>query len=48
MNTLRKVVWWVALPLRLVLTGFVIAVIFPLFPYDGNLRLLIKELWARP
>jgi hypothetical protein len=48
MNTLRKVVWWVALPLRCTLTVFVALIAFPLFPYDDNLPLLIKELWAKP
>jgi hypothetical protein len=45
----QRVAWWLALPVRLVLTGFIVVVLFSVFPKDsGQIRPMLKDLWARP
>ena len=45
----QRIAWWLALPIRLVLTAFLSVVLFSVFAQHGKeLREILGELWTRP
>ncbi len=45
----QRIAWWLALPIRLVLTAFLSVVLFSVFAGHGKeLREMLTELWTRP
>jgi hypothetical protein len=48
MKLFKKIVWWLALPIRVAITIVVLLVIYPLYPDDQQVNLLVRELWIKP
>lgn len=49
MSLFRKVIWWMALPMRCVVSFVILVLIYPLSPYpEEGVIAQLKLFWRRP